>query len=250
MATDQLTPKQLRILQFLAKAEHWVSRKEMEEETGRKGFSNALGAASRRVQPSSLEGLGLVDRRALDKPFVYRITEAGRKQLLDDATTQPLPRIDVEATDLDDEQLENAIKSSALYFPETVATGTTIALTRQRRGQEALRRLTIRNYGGRCAVCDVADERLLCASHIIPWAWREETRGYLSNVICLCSFHDVLFELGYWSLDNHLRPVIRASTTSATLRALLAKSLSFRTPRSYAADLSFVQEHRARHGVA
>ena len=254
MPTVYLTPKQRRILEYLDTVGDWVSRKEMKNATGPKNFSKALGAASRQIQSDSLEARGLVERRDLHKPFVYRITDGGRKELSihagADNTARRPSRLNVESVDLDDEQLEKAIQSAMLYFPSTVETGDMTAVIRQRRGQAALRRLTIRNYECRCAVCDVADERLLRASHVIPWSEREETRGELKNIICLCTFHDVLFEHGFWSLDGRLKPILRAGATSATVRALLSGSLAFRKPRTYAPNTAYLEHHRVRHAVA
>ncbi len=77
-----LSPKQLRILKILHTERDWVTRIQMEEQTGRKGFSKALGAPTGGgVRPGSLEQLGYVERRNLTKPFVYRITELGEQVL-------------------------------------------------------------------------------------------------------------------------------------------------------------------------
>jgi hypothetical protein len=50
----------------------------MEEDTGPKGFSSALGAPTRDIAPNSLEGLGYVERYDMKKPFSYRLTPKGR----------------------------------------------------------------------------------------------------------------------------------------------------------------------------
>lgn len=43
-AHPKLTPKQVRILQYLSSAIGWTTRKQMEDSAGPKGFSKALGA--------------------------------------------------------------------------------------------------------------------------------------------------------------------------------------------------------------
>ncbi len=54
-----LSTKQLRILKVLSEARGWVTRQEMEDTTGKKGFSKALGAPTRQIQPGNLPDVGL-----------------------------------------------------------------------------------------------------------------------------------------------------------------------------------------------
>jgi len=76
-----LTTKQTRILSYLAQQDRWCTRQEMEPFTGAKGFSKALGAATRELKPESLEARGFVERKDDNQPFHYRITPAGRAAL-------------------------------------------------------------------------------------------------------------------------------------------------------------------------
>jgi hypothetical protein len=79
-----LSPKQLRILKILHGAGGWLTRADMEDQAGRKGFSLALGAPTRgEVRPGSLEQLGCVERRDVTAPFEYRITDLGERALAD-----------------------------------------------------------------------------------------------------------------------------------------------------------------------
>jgi hypothetical protein len=77
-----LTPKQLRILEFLRSRREWSTRREMEEACGRKGFSKALGAPTAGTpKVGTLEALGYAKRRDRSPPFAYKITETGKKAL-------------------------------------------------------------------------------------------------------------------------------------------------------------------------
>jgi hypothetical protein len=145
-------------------------------------------------------------------------------------------------------ELDNAVCNNGLRF-RNVQTSNREAVARQRVGQDVVRTWTLRNYSKCCAVCDVADERLLRASHIKGWAECEESRGDLCNVICLCSFHDALFENGYWSLDDRLRIVIRSDIDSDTIRGLLSARCSFRKSSQYPPALNFIRHHRTKHGL-
>lgn len=129
---------------------------------------------------------------------------------------------------------------------DSVSTYSELAFVRQRRGQDRIRRLTLFNYNFTCALCDITDPRLLVASHIIPWAAAPQYRGVLANVICLCCFHDALFERGFWSLTDNLS-VLRLQTTSQTVDRLLAAPL-FKAPRDHAPAPAFLLHHRTRFG--
>ena len=68
--------------------------------------------------------------------------------------------------------------------------------TKVRLGQDRVRALALSNYEEKCCVCGIDHPDLLRASHIIPWSKRTSTRGDPRNVLCLCSFHDSLFDSG------------------------------------------------------
>lgn len=159
----------------------------------------------------------------------------------------PEEPIYVESVDLTEMQLAAAIRSGGLRF-EMVITSSTEALVRRRKGQDVLRKLALECYRGRCAICDVEDPELLRASHIVGWAEREDTRGHLNNVICLCVFHDALFEHGYWSLDDGHRVLKRPNVKSDTVRALLHDACEFRQPPSYPPATEYIRFHRLKHG--
>jgi hypothetical protein len=88
VSPSALTPKQIRILQYLSGFDGWATRKEMEDATGPKGFSKAIGAPTAgEVLPLTLEGLKLVERAVGSPPFAYRITDAGKAALAGGAAT-------------------------------------------------------------------------------------------------------------------------------------------------------------------
>lgn len=213
----------------------------------------------------------VVNRHCVNKGYVYphdpnipgwRISSKGRFFIKDDELLTPnaiLERartavhpsgtlVDVEAQDLTDEAIDNIIKTNRLRIG-IVKTKTPTGLARQRRGQQRLRELTLLNYSSTCAVCDVSDPALLVASHIVAWADLPETRGLLSNVICLCRFHDVLFECGYWSLSDDLVVLRKAKQQSRTITTLLTDATNFRRPFNHPPELLFLSWHRLRSGL-
>ena len=157
--------------------------------------------------------------------------------------------IDIDAEDLTDEALDHAIRARRLILRD-VETATPSVLARRRQGQARLRMLSLDQYSNLCAVCDIADMSLLIASHIIPWAEAPNYRGMLDNVMCLCRFHDVLFERGYWSLADDFSIIKRPGTVGRPICLLLENMDTFRPPTSFAPALEFVGDHRRRFGFS
>lgn len=155
--------------------------------------------------------------------------------------------IHIETSNLSDREIDLAIEKRLLRLG-VVETGEQTAATRRRRGQDRVRALTLRNYKTQCAVCDVRDPSLLVASHIQPWAAAPDARGDLSNILCLCRFHDALFERGYWSLREPSVPIIRGNLKSATIRLLLPDNLAFRQPVIHRPAELHLRVHRFEHG--
>jgi len=155
--------------------------------------------------------------------------------------------IDAKDEDLPERALDAAARRNKLRLGN-VATSDEKGTARLRRGQARVRALTLDNYGGLCAFCDVTDERLLIASHICRWADCPEHRGNLANVICLCRFHDALFEAGYLSLSDDLAVLRKGSVTSRTVRSNLKTAGKFRRPSSFPPDPRFLRMHRRRTG--
>jgi hypothetical protein len=156
------------------------------------------------------------------------------------------PFIDIEKGDLADSQIDKAIHSGRLRIG-FVDTESVEAQARIRRGQSRLRELTLENYSAQCALCDVQDRNLLVTSHIAGWAEVPEARGLLCNAICLCRFHDALFETGYWSLSDSLKVVIKFRSKSQMITNLLSPSVQFRIPITESPSVYYLAYHRAHH---
>lgn len=155
--------------------------------------------------------------------------------------------INAEESDFTDTELDSAIESRLLRIG-LVETGEKVSEARRRRGQQRVRVLTLANYHSQCALCDVDDSALLVASHVQPWAVAPDARGDLSNTLCLCRFHDPLFELGYWSLTDNGIVLINNRSKSLTIQRLLPNELTFRRPARYAPAQQYLVAHRRVHG--
>ncbi len=197
----------------------------------------------------------LVNRYAVSKGCIYRydpknpgwrITSEGRRLIETEAPAIPIAPVHIETKDFTKEEIDQVINTDRLRIG-IVGTDSETITARRRIGQQRLRELTLFNYSSTCAVCDVNAPSLLVASHIIGWAENPEARGILSNLICLCRFHDPLFEQGYWSLTDDFSVLIRSFDTSRTIALLLDTSIQFRIPLHHSPNSSFLRSHRLRY---
>jgi predicted restriction endonuclease len=62
--------------------------------------------------------------------------------------------------------------------------------------QSFFRQAVLSSYQGRCCMTGLADQRLLVASHIVPWSKDKANRLNPSNGLCLSALHDKAFDQG------------------------------------------------------
>jgi predicted restriction endonuclease len=166
--------------------------------------------------------------------------QAGKYTLVQD--------IKASSEDLPDDVLENAIQQNKLLLDD-VNTGESLMTHRVRRGTSKLREMTLKNYQSCCALCDIADSKLLVTSHIVPWASAPEIRGRLDNVICFCTLHDKLFETGYFSiLDDYQLTWRTPIVASALIKWQKNCTTSFNKPLVKIPKLDYLAQHRQAHG--
>ena len=152
--------------------------------------------------------------------------------------------LQAEMEDLPDEAIDLAIKHGKLRLGDIHADDV-IALRRFRAGQDRIRALTLDNYRGSCALCDVEEPGFLRAAHIARWADNIEGRADLHNVISMCLIHDALFEQGYFVLMDDNQVLIKASP-SQTLSTVLRRHTKFRSPKEIQPGPQFLRQHRER----
>jgi len=155
--------------------------------------------------------------------------------------------VEVEEDDLPDDAIDFALETKKLQLGN-VETSDPEGSTRLRRGQARIRELTLRYYDFRCGFCDVSDRALLKAAHVSRWADDPPARGDLCNVVCMCSFHDVLFEHGYFALADDYRILKRQIVASVTIRRILDITETLRADTAYPPSPVFLRKHRIRTG--
>ncbi|MBN1808136.1 MAG: hypothetical protein JW909_03645 [Planctomycetes bacterium] len=176
-----------------------------------------------------------------DEDFVYFL-ERGDYLLTD----SPVP---VDEQDLSVSDLDGLLDRDRLAIG-AVDTADPLVLRRCRMGQQRLRTFSLGCYDHMCAFCDVRDERLLVAGHIVRWSDDAAVRGRLDNVICLCRFHDPLFETGYMALDDDYTILKKPGVHSGSIRVNLDTASRFRPPLKHPPAPEYLLEHRRRTGFA
>ena len=121
---------------------------------------------------------------------------------------------------------------------------------RQRVNQNVFRTMILNNYNDQCAVTGINDQRLLIASHIIPWAEREDTRLNPENGVCLSALYDKAFDKGLITIrpDDYtimVSPSLRDTLTQEAYSEHFAKyeNCKIILPEEHKPNRDFLQYH-------
>ncbi len=74
--------------------------------------------------------------------------------------------------------------------------------------QNVFRQIVMANYSGKCAITGIDIPDLLVASHIIPWAKRQEERLNPENGICLSALYDKAYDKGYIGINGKFEIIL------------------------------------------
>jgi putative restriction endonuclease len=151
--------------------------------------------------------------------LLFFVQQDGRLQCQNGAY---LSELDSELSDI----LFPDIPSAGLPAITAVNTGQQVRELRCRIGQRDFSLAVRENFGHHCCFpgCSVQDASLLVGAHIARWADSPQLRGHISNGLCLCLFHDRLFELGAFTLSGDL--TIRVNSQKASTIAWAADNVA------------------------
>ena len=76
--------------------------------------------------------------------------------------------------------------------------------------QNVFRQIVLANYSNKCAITGIDLPDLLVASHIIPWAKKEEERLNPENGICLSALYDRAYDKGYIGITEKYEIILSA----------------------------------------
>ena len=126
------------------------------------------------------------------------------------------------------------------------------ATVQVRVNQARFRKAVLSNYNATCCISGLQHEKLVIASHIVPWS--EDTKNRLNpqNGLCLSALHDRAYDQGLITVMPNftvrLSPKLKASKgDSFILESLLRfDQQPIRFPDRFAPSPSFLEWH-ARH---
>jgi putative restriction endonuclease len=207
--------------------------------TSRTADSIILKMANFRSLDDSVDSKGMAHVSELDRIIWSTLEKSPRKlkEIWDESVSNPSTKTKISNRDI-----------SIVFDP--VKTGVARNSVDTRIGQEAIRSLTLRNYGYACSFCGLDYPDLLMASHIIPWGERSDTRGVLSNVICLCAIHDRAFDRGLLTIDDNYKILVstkinKYAETKAIFTEISGKKISLPKDKRMVPDLQFLKYHRS-----
>jgi len=135
------------------------------------------------------------------------------------------------------------------FSEQKIPEGKTKDITaRVRINQNFFRKMILASYNSRCCITGLPIEKLLVASHIIPWSEDQKNRLNPQNGLCLNALHDKAFDCGLITLDESYRVVLSKevlaldSTDVGLVRHTGGLQISF--PNRFIPDQNFLEYHR------
>lgn len=84
--------------------------------------------------------------------------------------------------------------------------------------QSTFRKIVLDNFDYKCCLTGITENKLLVASHIIPWADKIDTRLSPHNGLCLSTLYDSLFDKGYFTLNSKYKVIITSKLDGLSLQ--------------------------------
>ncbi len=128
------------------------------------------------------------------------------------------------------------------------------AIVQVRKNQYLFRKAILNSYNSTCCVTGLKNERLLIASHIVPWAEDKKNRLNPENGLCLSALHDRAYDQGLITvLPNHAirvnQRLLEERNNDFLYDALLQyEGTTIRLPGRFQPDPKFLQHHARRFG--
>jgi hypothetical protein len=139
-------------------------------------------------------------------------------------------------------------------LPPTELGRTRTATVQVRVNQARFRKSVLVGYNSTCCISGLQNERLLIASHIVPWSEDAHNRLNPQNGLCLSALHDRAYDQGLITvLPDYTVRVSRALKTKSADAFLQESLLRFdnapiRMPSRLAPAPEFLRRHAQRFG--
>jgi hypothetical protein len=124
------------------------------------------------------------------------------------------------------------------------------AIIERRHKQDFFRKAVLSSYHGRCCISGVSEQRLLVASHIVPWSKDKSNRLNPRNGLCLSALHDKAFDAYLFTLTDDFQVTLSPSlqkTSDEFLKEVFWKidGKSIELPERFEPDRKFLALHRS-----
>ncbi|MFY9328686.1 MAG: DNA (cytosine-5-)-methyltransferase [Georgfuchsia sp.] len=121
----------------------------------------------------------------------------------------------------------------------------------QRRKQNFFRRSVLSSYQGRCCISGLTEQKLLVASHIVPWSKDRNNRLNPRNGLCLSVLHDKAFDRGLIGFSDELTVMISGELKRRKDKfikdvLLPLENQKIYLPSRFLPDLEFIAIHREK----
>ncbi|MEO7490342.1 MAG: HNH endonuclease [Ferruginibacter sp.] len=115
--------------------------------------------------------------------------------------------------------------------------------------QNVFRQIVLANYASKCAITGIDIPDLLVASHIMPWAKKEEERLNPENGICLSALYDRAYDKGYIGISEKFEIVLCTDLKKSSSKEYHTKHFAaiagtkINLPKKYIPKKEFLQFH-------
>ncbi len=137
--------------------------------------------------------------------------------------------------------------------PEIAEGKTRAAVVQVRVNQVRFRRAILASYGATCCISGLHHEKLVVASHIVPWSVDKKNRLNPQNGLCLSALHDKAYDQGLLTVLPDYTIFVAESLLTAVDDSFLTKALlSFhgkhiRMPERFRPSPDFLEAHALRY---
>ncbi len=136
--------------------------------------------------------------------------------------------------------------------PEIVEGKTKSVLIQARVNQVRFRRAILASYNSTCCISGLNHEKLVIASHIVPWSVDKANRLNPQNGLCLSALHDRAYDQGLLTVlpDHTIRIAqkLKGTSNDRFMRDALLRydGKKIRLPEKFRPDQKFLEAHASR----
>ncbi len=130
------------------------------------------------------------------------------------------------------------------------------AVVQVRMDQQRFRRSVLTGYNSTCCISHMRHEKLVVASHIVPWSEDVSNRLNPRNGLCLSALHDRAFDQGLITVMPDFRVRVSAKLKAYEDDAFIRASLlefdgrPIAMPNRFSPSTVFLEHHNRRFGFA